>query len=45
MCGGSARAWDDEIKEWISLRQQLYEKVISGRDDLWDEYTANCIGK
>ena len=38
MCGRSARWWDSEIKERIALRRQLYKKVISGRDDLWDEY-------
>ena len=38
VCGRSARWWDSEIKERIALRRQLYKKVISGRDDLWDEY-------
>ena len=38
VCGRSARWWDSEIKERIALRRQLYKKVISGQDDLWDEY-------
>ena len=38
VCGRSARWWDSEMKERIALRRQLYKKVISGRDDLWDEY-------
>ena len=38
VCGRLARWWDSEIKERIALRQQLYKKVISGRDGLWDEY-------
>ena len=38
VCGRSARWWDSEIKKRIALRRQLYKKVISGRDDLWDEY-------
>ncbi len=38
VCGRSARWWDSEVKERIALRWQLYKKVISGQDDLWDEY-------
>ena len=38
MCGRSARWWDNEIKERISLRREVYRKVINGRQDLWDEY-------
>ena len=26
------------VKEKIALRRQLYKKVTSGRDELWDEY-------
>ena len=33
--GRSARWWDSER---IALRWQLYKKVISGQDDLWDKY-------
>ena len=32
------RWWDNEIKEKISLRRELYKKVISGREELRDEY-------
>ena len=38
VCGRSVGCWNSEIKERIALRWQLYEKVIGGRDDLWDEY-------
>ena len=38
VCGRAARWWEKEIKEKISLRQELYKKVISGREELWDEY-------
>ena len=37
-CGRAARWWDIEIKEKISLRRELYKKVINGWEDLWDEY-------
>ena len=42
VCGRSARWWDSEIKERVTLRWQLYKKVISGQDDLWDEYCRLC---
>ena len=38
MCGRAARWWDYEIKDKISLRREVYKKVISGREHLWDEY-------
>ena len=38
VCGRAARWWDSEIKEKISLRRELYKKVINGREDIWDEY-------
>ena len=38
VCGGLARWLDSEIKERNALRWQLYKKVISCRDGLWDEY-------
>ena len=38
VCGRSARCWNSEIKEKIAMRWQLYTEVISGRNDLWDEY-------
>ena len=39
VCGGVARWWDNEIKEKISLRREVYRKVIKGWEDLWDEYS------
>ena len=33
----SARWWDSKRLK-ITLRRQLYKKVISGLEDLWDEY-------
>ena len=27
-----------ELKDKISLRQEVYKKVIRGREDLWNEY-------
>ena len=38
VCGRTARWWDNEIKDKISLRREVYKKVIRGREDLWDEY-------
>ena len=38
VCGSAARWWDNEIKDKISLRREVYKKVIRGREDLWDEY-------
>ena len=35
-CGRAARWWDNEK---ISLRRELYKKVINGREDFWDEYS------
>ena len=38
VCGRAARWWDKELKEKISLRQEVHKKVIKGQEDLWDEY-------
>ena len=38
ICGRAARWWDSELKDKISLRREVYKKVIRGREDLWDEY-------
>ena len=38
VCSSSPRWWDSELKDKISLRQEVYKKVIRGRMDLWDEY-------
>ena len=40
VCGRAARWWDSELKDKISLRQEVYKKVIRGRQDLWDEYCS-----
>ena len=32
----------NETKEKICLRRELYKKVISGREELWDEY-CGCV--
>ena len=38
VCGRSAIWWGNELKDKISLRREVYKKVIKGREDLWDEY-------
>ena len=38
VCRKSARWWDNEIKDKINRRREVYKKVISGRKELWDEY-------
>ena len=38
VCGRAARWWDDEVKEKIMNRRELYKKIINGQDDLWGEY-------
>ena len=38
VCGRAARWWDSELKDKISLRREVYKKVIRGREDIWDEY-------
>ena len=35
VCGTAARWWDKKLKEKISLRREVYKKVM---EDLWDEY-------
>ena len=29
---------DSELKNKISVRREVYKKVVRGREDLWDEY-------
>ena len=36
VCGKSARWWDNDK---INCRREIYKKVISGRKELWDEYS------
>ena len=38
MCGRAARSWDEQIKDKINARRQVYKKVVNGREDLWGEY-------
>ena len=38
MCGRAARWWDEQIKDRINARREVYRKVVNGREDLWDEY-------
>ena len=38
MCGRAARWWDEQIKDKINARLQVYKKVVNGREDLWGEY-------
>ena len=36
VCGKSARWWDNEIKDKIKRRREVYKKVVSGRkDEYW----------
>ena len=35
--------WGNEIKEKISLRQELYKKVINGREDLYGMSIVDCV--
>ena len=37
VCSRAARWWDEQIKDKINARPQVY-KVVSGQEDLWDEY-------
>ena len=36
--GRAARWWDEQIKDKINARRQVYKKVVNGREDLWGEY-------
>ena len=38
VCSRAARWWDEQIKDRINARWEVYRKVINGREDLWDEY-------
>ena len=42
VCGRAARWWNYKIKVKISLRGDVYKKVIRGREDLWDKYCRLC---
>ena len=38
VCGKAARWWDEEIKDKIRLRRQVYKEIQSGREDKWGQY-------
>ena len=38
VCGKSVNWWDDEVKDGISLRRELYKKMMHGQEDLWEDY-------
>ena len=38
VCGRAARWCDEQIKDKINARRQVYKKVVNGREDLWGEY-------
>ena len=33
MCGIAARWWDEQIKDRINVRREMYKKVINGWED------------
>ena len=37
VCGRAARWWDREIRDKISLRREVYRKMVSGQKELWSE--------
>ena len=38
VCGRAARWWDEQIKDKLNAKREVYKKVVNGREDLWDEY-------
>ena len=34
----AARWWDEQIKDKLNARRQVYKKVVNGLEDLWGEY-------
>ena len=38
VCGRAARWWDEQSKDKINVRREVYKKVVHGREDLWGEY-------
>ena len=38
VCGRAARWWDDEIRAKIEHRRQVYRLIVSGEEELWEEY-------
>jgi hypothetical protein len=38
VCGRADRWWDDEIKQKIEQRKEVYKKIVEGQDNLWEVY-------
>ena len=38
VCSRVARWWDEQIKDKINTRREIYKKVVNGWENLWDEY-------
>ena len=38
VCGRAATWWDDEIRAKIEHRKQVYRLIVSGHEELWEEY-------
>ena len=38
VCGTAVRWWDDEIRAKIEHRRQVYRLIVSGQEELWEEY-------
>ena len=32
--------WDEQIKDRVNARREVYRKVVNGLEDLWDEYCS-----
>ena len=39
VCSRAARWWDEQIKDRINTRQEVYKEFANGWEDLWDEYS------
>lgn len=37
VCGRSVRWWDNEVKEKIQERREVYRRIVRGEEDLWEE--------
>ena len=44
VCCKAVKWWDNEIKNKIKFRRELYKEMINGRGDLWDEYCRLRMG-
>ena len=41
VCGRAARWWDEQIKDRIKARREVYKKIVHCHEDLWGEYCRN----